>query len=95
MDPNSVTIVTGGGRGIGRAIALRMAKETAVLVVGRTEADLEKIRKEIADAGGNAFAVAGDVTDPRTALRAERACRDLQVRNLVLNAGIGKSLLPH
>ena len=37
--PTAATIITGGGRGIGRAIALRMAHETALLVVGRTEAE--------------------------------------------------------
>lgn len=95
MEADSVTIVTGGSRGIGRAIALRMAKETSVLVVGRTEPDLAKVCREIEAAGGAAFAVAGDVTDPETAARAERACRDLAVRSLVLNAGIGKSLLAH
>lgn len=95
MDPNAVTIVTGGGRGIGRAIALRMAKETTVVVVGRTEADLSGVCKEIADAGGSAFAVVGDVTDLKTAMRAERICRDLPVRNLVLNAGLGKSKPAH
>ena len=95
MDPNVVTIVTGGGRGIGRAIALRMARETAVLLVGRTETDLTAVRGEIEARGGTAYAVAGDVTDLRTALRAERVCRDLRVRNLVLNAGLGKSMLAH
>jgi len=95
MDPNALTVVTGGGRGIGRAIALRMAQETAVLVVGRTASDLTNTCDAIEASGGTAHAVVGDVTDPATAARAAELFRDREVRNLVLNAGIGKSGLMH
>ncbi len=51
MNSKYVTVVTGGGRGIGRAIAVRMAAETAVLVVGRTESDLVSVCDEINNTG--------------------------------------------
>lgn len=95
MDPNTLTVVTGGGRGIGRAIALRMARETAVLVVGRTAADLAATCDAIEASGGVAHAFVGDVTDPAAAARASALFADREVRNLVLNAGIGKSGLLH
>jgi NAD(P)-dependent dehydrogenase (short-subunit alcohol dehydrogenase family) len=92
MDKNAVTIVTGGGRGIGRAIAIRMAKETAVLVVGRTQADLQSVCSEIRAAGGEADFIVGDVSDPATAQQAvqKAAEKGWTVRNLVCNAAIAK-----
>ena len=91
MSASSVTIVTGAGRGIGRAIALRMAKETAVLVVGR-KSNLLSVYEEIIAGGGTASYIFGDVTDPETAKRAVEyiISGSLIVRNLVCNAGISK-----
>jgi NAD(P)-dependent dehydrogenase (short-subunit alcohol dehydrogenase family) len=58
-------IVTGASRGIGRAIALRLAQDCATLVLAaRSEADLAKVAAEIASSGGNATTVAGDLRDP-------------------------------
>ena len=93
MDKNAVTIVTGGGRGIGRAIALRMAKETVVYVISRTSNDNAKVCEEIRQLGGRAVFNNGDVTDPRTAEAVVEFClsNGLKVRNLICNAGIGKS----
>jgi NAD(P)-dependent dehydrogenase (short-subunit alcohol dehydrogenase family) len=60
-----VAIVTGGGKGIGRAIALELAGRGArVLVSGRDERALGEVVGEIAHAGGEARHVAGDVRDP-------------------------------
>jgi NAD(P)-dependent dehydrogenase (short-subunit alcohol dehydrogenase family)/NH3-dependent NAD+ synthetase len=86
------TIVTGGGRGIGRAIALRMARITAVLAVGRTEADLQEVCVEIAASGGLADFIVGDVSDEATAAQAmDRLQKNgWNIRNLVANAGIAK-----
>ncbi|HTM68838.1 MAG TPA: SDR family oxidoreductase [Candidatus Binatia bacterium] len=87
------TIVTGGGRGIGRAVALRMAAEGPVVIVGRTAADLASAAEAIAAAGGDVAVVQGDVRDPGTAAAAVEAARSRgwTVRALVCNAGIGRS----
>lgn len=57
-------IVTGSGRGIGRAIALKLASEGARVVVNDLDPEPGfAVVKEIADAGGEAIAVNGSVTD--------------------------------
>jgi NAD(P)-dependent dehydrogenase (short-subunit alcohol dehydrogenase family) len=56
--------VTGGGRGIGRSIALRFAAEGAyVAVAARTGAELERVVRELDEAGGAGLAVEMDVAD--------------------------------
>ncbi len=57
-----VTIVTGGGTGIGRACTLRFAKEgSKVVVAGLEAAPLEEVVKQIESAGGEAHAIECDV----------------------------------
>jgi NAD(P)-dependent dehydrogenase (short-subunit alcohol dehydrogenase family) len=84
-------IVTGGGRGIGRAIALRFAEEgAAVLVAARTAAEVESVAEEIRTGGGKAAAVAADVSEPAGCERAYRSAVEKlgRVDILVNNAGI-------
>src|SRR5580704_16385202 len=62
-----IAIVTGASRGIGRAIALRLAQDGATVVLAsRTEADLAKVASEIKSSGGNATYFAGDLREPST-----------------------------
>ncbi|MCB0160405.1 MAG: SDR family NAD(P)-dependent oxidoreductase, partial [Caldilineaceae bacterium] len=59
-----VAIVTGAGRGIGRAIALAYADAgAAVTCAARTAAEIDAVAAEIEAAGGRALAVPVDVTD--------------------------------
>jgi NAD(P)-dependent dehydrogenase (short-subunit alcohol dehydrogenase family) len=61
---NKVAVVTGASRGIGRAIALGLARAgAAVAVAARTRHDLESLTEEIESLGARAFAVPTDVTD--------------------------------
>ena len=58
-------IVTGSGQGVGRGIALALAAEgAAVVLMGRTGAKVVRVAAEIADRGGTALAIEGDVTRP-------------------------------
>ncbi|MFF0014970.1 SDR family NAD(P)-dependent oxidoreductase [Streptomyces sp. NPDC005374] len=57
-------LVTGAGQGIGRGIALALAKEGAqVALAGRTKAKCDLVAKEIESVGGTALSLACDVTD--------------------------------
>ena len=58
-------VVTGGGKGIGRGIAVCLAEAGAEVVVSaRTQADLDEVVAEIQEAGGRAIAHVADVTEP-------------------------------
>jgi 3-oxoacyl-[acyl-carrier protein] reductase len=83
-------VVTGASRGIGRAIALRLASGGArVALLARDGDALARVETEIANAGGKALAVVCDVTDSAQVARAADAVRDAlaPVRVIVNNAG--------
>ena len=86
-----VAVVTGGGTGLGEAIAIGLADAGASLVLcGRTLEPLERVASAIESAGGRALSVKADVTrwDEVDAL-AERALSEFgKVDILVNNAGI-------
>lgn len=85
-------LVTGGGRGIGRAIALALSSpETFVAVAARTRKEIDSTAREIEQRGGRALAVEMDVTSEasvRDAVAAVRRATD-RLDVVVNNAGIG------
>ncbi len=87
-------VITGGGRGIGAAIARALAAEGAAVVVSaRSRDEIEAVAGELRDAGHGAWGIACDVTDPVEveALRHRAEDKLGGVDVLVNNAGIGHS----
>jgi NAD(P)-dependent dehydrogenase (short-subunit alcohol dehydrogenase family) len=86
-----VALVTGGGTGIGRGIALKLAEVGATVIAnGRREERCREVAQEIAGEGGRADVIAGDVARPADVQRiyAEALDRHGKVDILVNNAGI-------
>src|SRR5437870_587743 len=63
---DQVTLISGGSRGIGRALAEGFAQRGAkVVITGREQATLERTAKEICPPGGTVRPVVCDVSDPK------------------------------
>lgn len=89
---DQVALVTGAGRGIGRAIALELARLGAdVVLLSRTQAQLEEVAGIIASMGGKSSVHTADVTDPAAVDACIKALPRLDV--LVNNAGITRDTL--
>jgi 3-oxoacyl-[acyl-carrier protein] reductase len=88
---NQIAVVTGAGRGIGRAIALKFAGAGAdVVCVSRTRENSEKVANEIRALGRKAWAFAVDVSDSAAVkAAAEKILADCgKIDILVNNAGV-------
>ena len=87
-----VAVVTGAGRGIGAAIALRLSRLGAnVVLCGRTLKPLEATAKSIVEQGGRAEAVSCDVSDLDSVQALAAKVEEIlgRIHILVNNAGIG------
>lgn len=89
---NSVAIITGASKGIGRAAALALSKEGVnVVLAARSSELLSMVQKEIADAGGKAISISTDVTSENSVqnLIMETEKRFGTIDILINNAGVG------
>jgi 3-hydroxy acid dehydrogenase / malonic semialdehyde reductase len=84
--PRPVALVTGASRGIGRAIALRLAPSHDIVAVARSTSELDALATEITAKGGICRPIPLDVSDGAAVAG---ALRGLHVDVLVNNAGIG------
>ena len=89
---DKVVLVTGGGRGIGRAIALSYAEPGAhIVITSRTEAQLEQTAADIRATGAQATAIPMDVSDEVSVAQGFGSLHGIvkEVNVLVNNAGVG------
>ncbi|MBU8738687.1 3-ketoacyl-ACP reductase [Bacillus licheniformis] len=88
---NKTALITGGGRGIGRATAIALAKEGVHIgLIGRTAANLEKAAEELKAFGVKVSVAAADVKDLTAVERAVQSVKEElgQIDILINNAGI-------
>jgi 3-oxoacyl-[acyl-carrier protein] reductase len=93
-----VALVTGGGRGIGRAVCLKLASEGAHVVINDLDAaPAEEAAPEITKHGGRALVVSGSVTQPDFANHFVRAALDAfgEIDIVVNNAGYTHDAMIH
>ena len=86
-------LITGAGKGIGKAVALALAAEgTNVILLARTTADLEAVAAEAQAYGVQTLIVTGDIADINSVNQAvEKAIAQLKTIDILINnAGIGK-----
>jgi NAD(P)-dependent dehydrogenase (short-subunit alcohol dehydrogenase family) len=92
-----VALVTGAGSGIGKATALRLAAAGAsVVVISRTQDEIDRTRDEIIATGGKALSVVADVSEPGDVENVVRRTLDTygRIDIVVANAGINGMWAP-
>lgn len=90
---NKTALITGAGRGIGRAAAIALAKEGVNIgLIGRTEANVEKVAEEVKALGVKASFAAADVKNQKEVEQAVSSIKEElgEVDILINNAGISK-----
>jgi NAD(P)-dependent dehydrogenase (short-subunit alcohol dehydrogenase family) len=92
-----VALVTGSGRGLGRAYAIALAKAGAtVAMTARTESEIQSVQREIEQHGGHALAISVDVTDKNaleklvTTIEQQLGPIDLLVNNAGVLRAVGR-----
>src|SRR5258708_3656373 len=88
-----IALVTGASRGIGREIALELARrQAAVALLARTHADVEQVAAEIRASGGSAIPLVADACDEHqittvvAQVRRELGAIDILINNVGANA---------
>ncbi|MCV9926470.1 3-ketoacyl-ACP reductase [Flavobacterium sp. LS1R49] len=88
---NKNALITGAGKGIGKAVAIALAKEGVnVILLARTQADIDKVATEINALGVKSLAITADVSDINSVNKAvEKALAEFKnIDILINNAGI-------
>jgi 3-oxoacyl-[acyl-carrier protein] reductase len=83
--PEAIAVVTGASRGIGRAVAIRLAATHSIIAISRDAGRLDPLVQDIAKAGGHCDARPVDLTDP---MAIARALSGVPADVLVNNAGV-------
>jgi 3-oxoacyl-[acyl-carrier protein] reductase len=92
MLKNQTAIVTGASRGIGRAIALSLAREGMnIILASRTKSSLDSVADEVSRSGGNPVVIATDVSHVQAVDNLVEKALDSfgKIDVLINNAGIG------
>lgn len=89
---NSVAIITGASKGIGRAVSIALSKEGVnVVLAARNTELLSMVQKEIVESGGKAISIATDVTSENSVqnliIETQKKLGTIDI--LINNAGVG------